>query len=113
MNHEGNSDWLYLQDFQSPLFGTSLASQKESSARVGQSSSGESVQVSQMLCLPVSVTELLQTNLEHSQASNSVGAKTKVISFSYISYYQVKYTVRLKYSGPPLERPLSRETTPQ
>ncbi len=44
------SNILMLQDYQNPLFGTSLASQKQDLDE----------QVSQVLCLPVSVQELLQ-----------------------------------------------------
>lgn len=40
-----------LQDYQSPLFGNNLIPGKE-----------EDLQVSQALCLPVSVAELLQNN---------------------------------------------------
>lgn len=43
-----------MQDYERPLFGTSLG-QTKSSEEVDQ-------QISQMLCLPVSVGELLQAN---------------------------------------------------
>ena len=77
--------FIFFQDYQAPLFGTSLAAQKQDSEDY----------VSQALCLPVSVNELLQAN----QLSGVSHMIINTVIQSYFNYNETFFQMRRRVSS--------------